>query len=143
MSLVGDVVTVSGVERRLVRRDGTDAKPILRMEGVSTREAIDALRGEPLMVERSDDMLEEGEYWAEDLVGLAVFDGSREIGVVARVRALPSCEVLEVDVTSPGDPNLRGSEGETLLVPLIDDAVRDVDLVARRIDVNMAFLDAG
>jgi ribosomal 30S subunit maturation factor RimM len=51
--------------------------------------------------------------------------------------------VLEVDVTSPGDPNLRGSEGETLLVPLIDDAVRDVDLVARRIDVNMAFLDAG
>lgn len=126
--MVADVVTVNGVERALVRRDGTDAKPILRLEGVSSREAIDALRGMPLMVERTDDMLEEGEYWAEDLVGMAVVDGAREVGVVARVRALPSCEVLEV-----GD----------LLIPLVDDAVRDVDLVARRIDVNLAFLDAG
>jgi 16S rRNA processing protein RimM len=141
-SLIGAVVTVSGVERAVVRRSGTDKKPILRLEGVSTREAADALRGEPLLVERREELLEEGEYWAEDLVGLAVVDGERSVGVVARVRSLPSCEVLEV-VTSPGDPNLRGSEGETLLIPLVGDAVRDVDLEAGRIDVDLEFLGAG
>jgi 16S rRNA processing protein RimM len=143
MSLVGEVVTVDGAERRIVRRDGTAAKPILRLEGVGTREAIDALRGTPLMVERRDELLAEGEYWAADLVGCSVVDGETVVGVVSRVRALPSCEVLEVAVTSSGDPNLRGSEDETLLVPLVDDAVRSIDLAARRIEVNLAFLDAG
>ena len=48
------------------------------------------------------------------------------------LRALPSCEVLEV-----------ARDGrEELLVPLIRDAVRSVDVEARRIDVDLAFLGA-
>jgi 16S rRNA processing protein RimM len=119
-------VVVAGVPRRVVRRAGTDAKPVLRLADVSTREAIEALRGEPLWVARADaPPLEEGEYWAADLVGLSVVDGEREVGRVDRVRSLPSCEVLEV--------------GE-LLIPLVGDAVRDVDLSAGRVDVDLAFL---
>jgi ribosomal 30S subunit maturation factor RimM len=45
-------------------------------------------------------------------------------------------------VTSTGDPNSRGSEGETLLVPLVADAVRTVDLEAGVVDVSLEFLDA-
>ena len=45
--------------------------------------------------------------------------------MVARMVALPSCEALEV-----GD----------LLIPLVRDAVRSVDLEARRIDVDLGFL---
>jgi 16S rRNA processing protein RimM len=117
---------VAGVAREVARRDGTDAKPIMRLRGVETRERIEALRGEPLWVDRADaGPLEPDEYWADDLVGLLVVDGRREVGRVDRVRALPSCEVLEV--------------GE-LLVPLVGDAVRDVDLAAGRIDVDLAFL---
>jgi 16S rRNA processing protein RimM len=52
------------------------------------------------------------------------------VGVVARVLALPSCEVLEVT---------RGDGGE-LLVPLVSDAVRVVDIQAREIDVDLSFL---
>ena len=108
----------------VVRCDGTEDRPIVRIEGVESREAAEALRGEPILAELE---LEEGEYWAQDLVGLAVADGDRQVGVVDRVRAYPSCEVLEV-----GD----------LLIPLISDAVRDIDLQAGRIDVDLGFLGA-
>ena len=123
----------------IVRLAGTAAKPIVRLEGVDTRESAEALRGEAL---RAGVTVEEGEYLAEDLVGLAVFDGERSVGVVERVRAYPSCELLEVGVTSTGDPNLRGSKVETLLIPLVSDAVRDIDLERGRIDVDLEFLGA-
>jgi 16S rRNA processing protein RimM len=73
--------------------------------------------------------LEEGEYWAEELVGCAVRDGAVAVGVVERLLAYPSCEVLEVR-----------REGDVLLVPLVRDAVRSVDVPARVIDVDLAFL---
>jgi 16S rRNA processing protein RimM len=122
----GIEVVVAGEAREVVRCAGTAAKPILRLGGVDTREAVEALRGEPLWADRGEaPPLEPGEYWADDLVGMTVVDGDREVGTVARVVAYPSCEVLEV-----GDR----------LIPLVGDAVRDVDVAARRIDVDLAFL---
>jgi len=44
---------------------------------------------------------------------------------------LPSCEVLEVERAQGGDP---------LLVPLVSDAVRLVDVERREIDIDLAFL---
>ncbi len=111
----------------IVRRAGTEDRPILRLLGVDDRAGIEALRGADLMVERADaPALPAGEYWAEDLEGCAVLtaDG-RQLGVVERMRPLPSCEALEV-----GD----------LLVPMVADAVLSVDVVARRIVVDHAFL---
>ena len=102
---------------------------MVRVEGITSIARVEELRGTPLVVERDAIGLEEGEWWADDLVGLAVVDGARAVGTVERVRALPSCEVLVV--------------GE-LLIPLIDDAVRKVDVGAGVIDVDLAFLgDAG
>ncbi len=43
---------------------------------------------------------------------------------------LPSCEVLRVQ---------RAGGGE-LLVPLVTDAVRSIDVAARRVDIDLAFL---
>jgi 16S rRNA processing protein RimM len=122
-------LTVAGRETRIVRRSGTAERPILRLEGFSSRPEIEAVRGEALLVAREHAPdLGEDEWWADDLVGLAVVDGEREVGVVERVLALPSCEVLVV--------------GE-LLIPLVDDAVRSVDLAAGRVDVDLGFLGAG
>ena len=104
-----------------------DDRPILRLEGHSSRDAAEALRGSALLVAVEEaPPLEEGEYWAHDLVGCMVVDGSREVGVVSRMIALPSVEALEV-----GD----------LLIPLVRDAIRSVDVEARRIDVDMRFVD--
>jgi 16S rRNA processing protein RimM len=123
---------LNGQEIAIVRRAGTDARPIFRLAGVDTREAVDALRGTDLWVRRVDaPPLDEDEWYAEDLVGCHVADGDREVGTVTKLLPYPSCELLEVQ---------RPESSTTLLVPLISDAVRTVDLDARRIDVNLAFL---
>ncbi len=44
---------------------------------------------------------------------------------------LPSCEALEV---------VRDDGGGELLVPMVRDAIRSVDVAARRIDVDLSFL---
>jgi ribosomal 30S subunit maturation factor RimM len=60
-----------------------------------------------------------------------VHDGGRAVGTVRRMLELPSCEVLEV---------AREEGGGDLLVPLVTDAVRAVDIDARTIDVDLGFL---
>jgi 16S rRNA processing protein RimM len=131
---LGGTVTVAGAPVKIERRAGTEERPILRLEGHAGREAAEALRGEPLWVARADlPALEPGEYWAHELEGCAVVDGDVEIGVVRRMVPLPSCEALEVSRPAGGD----------LLVPLVRDAVRSIDVAARRIDVDLAFLGDG
>lgn len=128
----GTEVRLGGALRTIVRLAGHDERPILRLEGCEDRDAAAALSGQELLVARSAAPdLEDDEWWATDLEGCAVRDGDREVGVVARLLALPSCEVLEV--TRPGDV-------ADLLVPLVRDAVRDVDLDGRVIDVDLEFL---
>jgi 16S rRNA processing protein RimM len=127
---LGATVRVGDRHAGIVRRAGTDDRPILRLAGVETRDAADALRGAELLVPRSAaPTLEEDEWWAEDLEGCRVVDGDRDLGRVARLLALPSCEVLEV--TGPPEP---------FLVPLVRDAVRRVDVRAKVIDIDLAFL---
>ena len=122
-------VLVDGRRRAVERRAGTAEKPILRLAGCSSREDAEALRGRELRVPVEEaPALEEGEFWAHDLVGCRVVDGPREVGVVERMVALPSCEALQV-----GD----------LLIPLVRDAIRSVDVEARRIDVDMQFVGGG
>src|SRR3954453_15282782 len=79
---------VSG--RRIARRAGTAEKPILRLEGSSSREDADAMRGMALTIPRDDTMLSEDEYWASDLEGCQVVDGEVLVGFVRRMSALPS-----------------------------------------------------
>ncbi len=189
---LGTTVRAAGREAEIVRRAGTDDRPIVRLDGVDSREAADALRGTELLVPRSiAPALEEDEWWAEDLVGCRVVDGDRALGRVVRLMPLPSCEVLEVAPEggggsgaagsggggsggggsgsagsgpggsgaggsgaggsgaggsgAGGSGSLAGGSGEQppaapFLVPLVRDAVRRVDVAAKLIDVDLAFL---
>jgi 16S rRNA processing protein RimM len=129
---IGAVVAVGGAERKIVRLAGTDARPVVRLEGYDDREAARALTGSELMVARADaPELGPDEWWAADLEGCRVSDGPRMLGTVRRLLELPSCEVLEVE---------RDDGGGDLLVPLITDAVREVDIERREIDVDLRFL---
>jgi 16S rRNA processing protein RimM len=128
----GAEVEVGGVLRRVSRLAGYDRRPILRLEGCDQRDHAEVLRGQEIRVERTvAPVLGPDEWWASDLEGCAVRDAEREVGVVTRLLELPSCEVLEV---------ARAAGGSALLVPLIGDAVRDVDLERRVIDVDLRFL---
>jgi 16S rRNA processing protein RimM len=125
-------VIVNGEDVAIVRHAGTPARPILRLRDVDTREQVEALRGSDLWVPRAEaPPLEEDEFYAADLVGCRVSDGPAAVGEVRALVALPSCEALEVD---------RGAGARPLLVPLVRDAVRSVDVARGRIDVDLAFL---
>ncbi len=124
---LGVHVRIGDDVHEIVRRAGTEDRPILRLRGIDDRVGIEARREGDLLVERADaPSLPAGEYWPEDLEGCKVLTpAGRELGIVAAMRALPSCEVLEV-----GD----------LLVPMVGDAVVSVDLDERRIVVDAEFL---
>jgi len=124
---LGAEVRAGGLAREIVRRAGTEDRLILRLAGVEDRAGAEALRGEDLLVARAAaPPLAAGEYWPEDLEGcLVVTADGRELGTVKTMRALPSCEVLEV--------------GE-LLVPMVGDAVLSVSVERRTIVVDPTFL---
>ena len=112
----GAEVTLAGHAHRIVRRAGTDERPLIRLAGVDDP---GALGGELLLVE---DELGQGEWLASDLVGLSV----PGLGKVAQVIDTPSCSVLELE--------------DGTLIPLVSDAVRSVDLDAGEIEVDRDFL---
>ena len=72
----------------------------------------------------------EGEYYAFQLIGLEVEEeGGRALGHVAQVAPGVANDVLELD--------------SGLLLPLVSECVRDVDLDAGRIVVAHGFSGAG
>ena len=128
---LGTHVTVGGAAHEIVRRAGVAERPIVRLAGVPDRAAVEALRGVTLHVAVAEaPALQDGEWWGHELEGCAVFDGSREVGTVSALLELPSCEVLEV----------ARREGGELLVPMVKDALREVDVAARRIEIDLGFL---
>jgi 16S rRNA processing protein RimM len=134
---LGSEVRVGSQLRRVTRLAGHAARPLMRLEGCERREDAEALTGAELMVARAGaPELDDDEWWAEDLEGCTVRDGEVRVGVVSALLALPSCEVLEVERTPASDVD----RSPPLLVPLVRDAVRRVDIERREIDIDLRFL---
>ncbi len=112
----GAELIIAGRTRRIVRRAGTDERPLIRLEDVDDP---GPLRGELLLVE---DELADDEWLASDLVGCRV----PERGTVTRVIDGPSCSVLELE--------------DGALIPFVSDAIERVDLDAGEIHVKAGFL---
>jgi 16S rRNA processing protein RimM len=129
---IGAAVTVAGRTAAIVRRAGTEQRPIVRLEGIEDRATAEALRGKELVLDGGDaPTLGEDEWWAHELEGCAVVDGERLLGTVSRLVELPSCEALEV---RPADG------GQVVLVPMVKDAIRQVAPAHGRIEVDLDFL---
>jgi 16S rRNA processing protein RimM len=122
----GTELEVSGRRTTVARRAGSDAKPLVRLDGVDDRDGAQALRGETLLVAGDREDLGPDQWYDDDLIGCRV----EGLGEVRAVLHGPSCDVLEV-----GD--------QAVLVPLVRDAVLEVDLERREITVDHAFLDLG
>jgi 16S rRNA processing protein RimM len=113
------------VFRQVVVTGQTQGSLTARLDGVSTKEEADALRGTPLLAERSRlPPLPEDEFYHADLIGLPVHDaGGALLGTVRAVLNHGAGDILEV----------AGPRGATLLIPFTQAAVPLVDLAARRI----------
>jgi 16S rRNA processing protein RimM len=118
-------VAVGDTERELVSIAGTAEWPILTFAGVDSREAALAIGREPIRV-AADRLppVDEETFYVRDLIGCVVVEGERRIGSVVDVESAPANDMLVVET----------DEGR-LLVALVEETVRDVDLDARRITV--------
>jgi 16S rRNA processing protein RimM len=95
--LIGD----DGEEPALVdvvsTRQGSKAL-LMRLEGVTSLEDAESLRGYALCVPREAlPDLEEGEYYHADLIGLEAFEGPESLGKVVEVIDYPSAECLKIE----------------------------------------------
>ena len=99
---------------------------LMRLQGVSTREDADALRGYKLCIPRAAlPELEEGEYYHADLIGLEAFEGTEAIGQVSDVIDYPSAECLKVE-----------RPGGFIEVPMLPRWLDRVDLEAGKVHLK-------
>jgi 16S rRNA processing protein RimM len=113
--------------------DGVLSKILLSRRAGGRRRAIKldrpVERGAELAVRRAAlPQLAEGSYYVADLLGMEVIDEKGAlVGVVRDVLPGPANDALELDTG--------------LLLPLVEDCVREVDLAGRRLLLNPGFTD--
>lgn len=119
---VGASLHVDGEPAKVVASKSSRGRPVIRLDREAPRGAELAVLREELPPPGED------EYYEFQLVGLVVEEeGGRILGRVTAVLPGPANDVLELD--------------SGLLLPLVEDCVRQVDLAAGRIVVSRGFAD--
>ena len=118
---------VAGVRRKILTSRPTPKGFLLDLEGVGDRPEAAGLKGEPLLLDRSElDSLEEGEFYVGDLVGLTATDEAGErIGEVKETFETAAHEVLVIR-----------TGGEDLFVPFTLEHVPTLNLASRSLVVR-------
>lgn len=120
-----------GATRREVvgARPGRAGEVNLRLAGVAVREAAEELRGRLVLADSAHlAKLPEGEHYWYELVGCEVVGrGGERLGRVVEIWETGAHDVLVVE----------GEAGRRLLLPTVDDFLDEIDVVARRIVVDL------
>ena len=98
---------------------------ILKIEGITTVEAAQAVRNRILYVDRERLKLEKGSYFIQDLLGLKVYDADtpeRCYGTVTDVLPTGANDVYEI----------TGADGVKRLVPAIPQVILETDVDGER-----------
>jgi 16S rRNA processing protein RimM len=115
-----------GKEQTLIIEEGVSIPPAaaFRFAGFDSPEAAKALRGAELLISRgSAAPLQPGEFYVEDLKGLALLSDDRQI----------LGHIIDVIEGGGGDlAEIRLPNGETRLVPFRKEFISGVDLVKRQ-----------
>ncbi|MCD4668870.1 MAG: ribosome maturation factor RimM [Actinomycetia bacterium] len=125
------------VENISLRRKKRRITAVIKFEGISGRDAAEDIRG--LELYRSPEespVLDSDEFWIEDLEGCTVcLDNGTVLGKVEKVEEVPSNENLMVRLENK-DLKINGMIGEFLYVPFIDDYIKSIDIVEKKITLK-------
>lgn len=102
---------------------------VLKLKGFDNINQVEKYKGWELKVSDAERVeLDEGEYYFRDIIGCEVeTDDGEQLGVIT-------------DILSPGANDIwvvKLTKGKELLLPVIDDVVLDVDIVARKVKVHL------
>jgi len=97
---------------------------LVTIEGVTDRNAAEALRGTPVRVDRDSITVADDELLVSDLIGCRVVDASGQLlGEVSGSFDSGAHEILEV----------KRANGKEFMLPLVDAIVTNVDLATRTV----------
>jgi 16S rRNA processing protein RimM len=119
------------VPRRLEHYRLHKGMALLKLEGLDDRTSAEALRDYLVLVPVAEALpLEEGEFYEHQILGLAVWTaGGEHLGEVVDILYTGANDVYVVRGTTPQQPEF--------LLPAIADTVRQVDLEAGRLIVDL------
>jgi 16S rRNA processing protein RimM len=127
-----------------VRGAGTSKS--VQFAGVSSIEDAEKLRGLTIVVRRTDlPVLEEGEFYVEDVIDAEVFERDASGALVARGKVTaferyPSTDVFTVALATSGEG--EGGAGVTVEVPLLERFVEAVDASVPRVVLHAGAIEA-
>ena len=92
---------------------------VVKFEGINNINEAETLVGKLVYIDKNEVELEEGRYFIEDIKGLEVYDIDTGVkyGKVINVIETGANDVFEIS-----------SEDKTLLIPKIDDVVKEIDI---------------
>ena len=99
---------------------------LIKFEGIDTPESGKLLAGYEIWVERSASApLEEGEFYAADVIGCHVYFQGKDVGVVKSIIEHGATDLLEVKVVE-----------ETRIIPVTEQFVGEIDVEAKTIELK-------
>lgn len=121
------VVLLAPDQRRysatLRSRPGAGKRILGRISGSADRDQARELKDWRLLVREADlPVLDDGEFWVRDTIGLPVYQGEVRVGRVSDVTSTGPVDVLHVDTGE-----------EPVFVPLLDGFVEIIDLEEGRV----------
>jgi 16S rRNA processing protein RimM len=123
----GNRVWLDGSPRRIDQSRAQDRLVVLKLDGIDTRTEAEQLRGKELMVPEAEDLEGSDRFYLHDIVGLPVQDESgAELGKIEDVLTTGANDVYVV----------RGERGE-LLLPAVEDVVKEIDIKRGRVVVEL------
>jgi len=129
---------------------GMGSKVILKLQGLNTREAAEALIGSVITTTRDNlPETDEGEYYWSDLIGLEVYDVSgKHLGIIKNVLLTGSNDVYVVEGLSgkceKGNRQVKKKQErgkfDEILIPGTQDAVLEINLSENKMIIDPIFV---
>ncbi len=123
-----DTLYINGEPRDVVSARVHKGQALIKFDGITDINMAEALVGSIVFIDKDDIELEEGRYFIEDLKGCKVFDLDTDecYGTVTNIIQTGANDVFEVTL-----------DDRTLLVPKIDDVVKEIDIDNKRIVITV------
>jgi len=102
---------------------------LLKLEGIDNIEEAEKYKNFYLKINREDAVeLEEDSYFIVDIIGCEVYTESQEL----------LGKVVDVFPTGSNDVyTIKNSEGKEILIPAIEDVIKDVDIENKKIVIHL------
>lgn len=102
---------------------------LVKFEGIDSVEEAEKLKNLQIKIDSDEvEELEENEFYFHEIIGCQVFDeNDRNLGEI-------------IDILTPGANDvwvIKGEEGKEILIPYIEDVVKQIDITNKKVNIEV------